>query len=107
MHHRFWEILTSLERVGVYAISLLYRFTKSLFQNMSFIFQFTVSKQQGRFFRAVAGNYLRKAGETRGTVIIDISVGKMQIVCTIYMQVFFHFTDPNASNFTGPPLCSQ
>ncbi|GAY45127.1 hypothetical protein CUMW_087120 [Citrus unshiu] len=72
---RFWEILTSLERVGVYAISLLYRFTKSLFQNMSFIFQFTVSKQQGRFFRAVAGNYLRKAGETRGTVIIDISVG--------------------------------
>ncbi|KAH9672233.1 Arginine biosynthesis bifunctional protein ArgJ [Citrus sinensis] len=65
----------SLERVGVYAISLLYRFTKSLFQNMSFIFQFTVSKQQGRFFRAVAGNYLRKAGETRGTVIIDISVG--------------------------------
>ncbi|KAH9672227.1 Arginine biosynthesis bifunctional protein ArgJ [Citrus sinensis] len=27
------------------------------------------------FDRAVAGNYLRKAGETRGTVIIDISVG--------------------------------
>lgn len=43
-----------------------------------------ISKQQERFFRAAAGNYLRKAGETRGTVIIDISVGKMQIVCTIY-----------------------
>ncbi|KAL9429066.1 hypothetical protein AB3S75_030970 [Citrus x aurantiifolia] len=27
------------------------------------------------FDRAAAGNYLRKAGETRGTVIIDISVG--------------------------------
>ncbi|KAH9735852.1 Arginine biosynthesis bifunctional protein ArgJ [Citrus sinensis] len=41
-------------------------FDRSLLQNMSFIFQFMISKQQGRFFRAAAGNYLRKAGETRG-----------------------------------------
>lgn len=34
-----------------------------------------------------------KAGETHGTVIIQISVGKMQIVCTIYMQFFFPSLD--------------
>lgn len=45
----------------------------------------------GGFSRVAASNYLRKAGETHGTVSIDISVGKH----TKYMQVIFHFTDLN------------